>query len=232
MKTMMIAFNILLKGAERPPGYKTVHCHTIFDIKMDSLQRKARYVCGGHTTNPPENIVTFASVVSRESVRIAFTLAGLNGLNIETTDVSNAHLNAASRENLVTKCEPKFGSAHMGRWAFIVRALYGSTKSAAASWRAEIVALLQELGFVMCRADNDVMFRPECNANKVEVYKYVLVYSVDFLAVTLDPKSIIDIIDGKFKIKEGSTGQPTQYLGASITNLPSIMGRVVPGPGQ
>jgi Reverse transcriptase (RNA-dependent DNA polymerase) len=149
MKAMMIDFNILPKGAERPPGYETVHCHVIFDIKMDSLQRKARYVCGGHTTNPPENIVTFASVVSRKSVRIAFTLAALNGLNIETADVPNTYLNATSREKLVTKCGPEFGSASMGRWALIVRALYGS-KSAAASWRAAIVALLQELGFVMC----------------------------------------------------------------------------------
>jgi hypothetical protein len=69
----------------------------------------------------------------------------------------------------------------------------------------------------MCRADNDVMFRPGFNANKMEVYEYVLVYSDDFLLVALDPKSIIDMINGKFNIKEGSTGQPTQYLGASIT---------------
>jgi Reverse transcriptase (RNA-dependent DNA polymerase) len=183
---------------------------------MGSLQRKARYVCGGHTTSPPENIVTLASVVSRESVRIAFTLAALNGLNIESTDVSNAYLSATSREKLVTKCRPELSSSYMGRWALIVRALYGS-KSAAASWRAAIVALLQELGFVMCRADNDVMFRPGFNANKMEVYEYVLVHSDNFLVVALDPKSIIDMINGKFKIKEGSTGQPTQYLGASIT---------------
>ena len=115
----------------------------------------------------------------------------------------------------MTKCGPEFGPALVGRWALIVRALYGS-KSAAASWRAAIVALLTELGFVMCRADNDVMFRPGFNAEGMEVYEYVLVYSDDFLVVALDPKAIIDKIDGKFKIKEGSTGQPTQYLGATI----------------
>jgi hypothetical protein len=68
----------------------------------------------------------------------------------------------------------------------------------------------------MCQADNDVMFRPGFNAQGMEVYEYVLVYSDYFLVVALDPKSIIDKIDGKFKLKEGSTGQPTLYLGATI----------------
>jgi hypothetical protein len=68
----------------------------------------------------------------------------------------------------------------------------------------------------MCQADSDVMFRPGFNANGMEVYEYVLVYSDVFFVLTLDPKSIINKIDGKFKIKEGSTGQPTHYLGATI----------------
>jgi hypothetical protein len=87
MKAVMVAFKILEEGAERPVGYKKVHCHVVFDIKMGTLQRKAGYVCGGHTTNPAHEIQTYASVVSRESVRIAFTLAALNELNIQSADV-------------------------------------------------------------------------------------------------------------------------------------------------
>jgi hypothetical protein len=45
------------------------------------------------------------------------------------------------------------------------------------------------------------------------------VYSDDFLVLALDPTSIIDKIDGKFKIKEGSTGQPTQYIGATLAKF-------------
>jgi hypothetical protein len=48
MKAVMIAFKILDEGAERPVGYKKVHCHIMFDIKLRTLQRKARYVCGVH----------------------------------------------------------------------------------------------------------------------------------------------------------------------------------------
>jgi hypothetical protein len=212
----MVAFKILEEGADRPPGYEKVHCHIVFDIKMGTLQRKARYVCGGHTTNPSPEITTYASVVSRESVRIAFTLAALNGLNIQSADVSNAYLNAPSRERLITKCGPEFGPALQGRWAIIQRALYGS-KSAAASWRSSIIGLLEQLGFQMCRADNDVMMRAGFNDKGEDVWEYVLVYSDDFLVIAKDPGEIISEIDKRFKIKDGSTGEPTQYLGAKIS---------------
>jgi hypothetical protein len=81
-------------------------------------------------------------------------------------------LNAYSRERLITKCGPEFGPALQGRWAIIQRALYGS-KSAAASWRSAIIGLLQQQGFVMCSADNDVMLRPGFNSDGMEVYEYV-----------------------------------------------------------
>ena len=49
----------------------------VFDIKMDTYQYKARMVAGGHVTEPPASM-TYASVVSRDSVRIALTVAALN----------------------------------------------------------------------------------------------------------------------------------------------------------
>ena len=54
--------------------------HLVWDVKMD-LTRKARWVLDGHKTADPVGS-TYAGVVSRESVRIAFTYAALNGLNI------------------------------------------------------------------------------------------------------------------------------------------------------
>ena len=62
----------------------------IFDVKMlDSdgiFRRKARYVAGGHTTETPEAL-TYASVISRDLVRIALTLAALNGIDILACDI-------------------------------------------------------------------------------------------------------------------------------------------------
>jgi len=49
----------------------------ILDIKMEDLHRKSRLVAGGHMTDAPAT-TTFASVVSRETMQFAITLAGLN----------------------------------------------------------------------------------------------------------------------------------------------------------
>jgi len=64
----------------------------IFDVKMD-FTRKAIFVAGGHMTNPP-SAITYSSVVSRDSVRIAFLLAALNEIDLLATDIGNAYLNA------------------------------------------------------------------------------------------------------------------------------------------
>ena len=72
----------------------------IFDINMDGqFLRKARYVAGGHTNDPPSSI-TYSSVVSRDSVRIAFTLASLNDVEIRAADIGNTYLNAKCREKI------------------------------------------------------------------------------------------------------------------------------------
>lgn len=63
-------------------------------MKMD-FTRKARYIAGGHTTETPVGIC-YSSVVSRNSVRIAFLVAALNDLDILATDIGNAYLNAPS----------------------------------------------------------------------------------------------------------------------------------------
>ena len=57
------------------PVYQHTKCHMIVDIKIgENFRRKARLVGGGHTTTAPSSI-TFLSVVSSDSVRIALTIA-------------------------------------------------------------------------------------------------------------------------------------------------------------
>jgi hypothetical protein len=68
-------------GDDKVPGnYQFVHCHMVFDVKMD-LTCKARFVAGGHMTDPPKNM-TYSSVVSQDSIHIAFLIAALNDLDI------------------------------------------------------------------------------------------------------------------------------------------------------
>jgi hypothetical protein len=71
--------------------------------------RKARFVAGGHMTPPPSSM-TYSTVVTRESVRIAFLLATLNGLEVQAADISNAYLNAPCREKIWIVAGPEFGS--------------------------------------------------------------------------------------------------------------------------
>jgi hypothetical protein len=47
---------MLRNGGVVPPGYTEITCHMIFDIKMD-FTRKARFVAGGHLTDPPKESV-------------------------------------------------------------------------------------------------------------------------------------------------------------------------------
>ena len=61
-------------------GFQEIKCHVIFDVKMD-FTRKARYVAGGHMTEAPVALC-YSSVVSRDSVRIAFLVAALNDLDV------------------------------------------------------------------------------------------------------------------------------------------------------
>ena len=102
-------------------GYQEIECHTIFDVKTD-LTRKARFVVGGHLTETPASI-TYSSVVSRDSVRLAFLIATLNDLDIMACDVGNAYLNAPCREKLCFVAGPEFGS-QQGMIVKIVRGLY------------------------------------------------------------------------------------------------------------
>lgn len=81
----------------------------VFDVKMDGkFTRKARLVANGNETEPTKDL-TYSSVVSRDSVRIAFLFAALNDLDVLGCDVSNAYLNAPCREKLWIEAGAEFG---------------------------------------------------------------------------------------------------------------------------
>ena len=101
MRNVKIVFDILDNDSNIPIGYKFLTVHMIFDVKMD-FTRKARLVGGGHLTDEPSSL-TYSSVVSRDSVRIAFTIAALNDLDVLTADVGNAYLCAKPREKYYIK---------------------------------------------------------------------------------------------------------------------------------
>jgi len=135
-------------------GYQEIWCHMVFDIKMDGdLTCKVCFVARGHTTESPAS-TTYSSVVSRESICIAFTIAALNDLQVFAANVGNAYLNAPCREKIWTCAGKEFGSDE-GAVVIIVQALYG-LKTSGAAWHATFAQCLIEMGYVSSKADPDV----------------------------------------------------------------------------
>jgi hypothetical protein len=118
MKNFRIAFKILNGEESVPPTYQEIRCHMIFDVKMEDFRCKARFVAGGHTTVTPHEM-TYASVVSRESVRIALDLAALNDLDVEMADIENDYPTAPITEKVWTVLGPEFGD-YAGKRALVV----------------------------------------------------------------------------------------------------------------
>jgi hypothetical protein len=73
----------------------------------------------------PTKEVTFASVVSRDSIRLGFLVAALNNLEVLSTDISGAYLDAKAAEKVYTTAGKEFGPSKAGRQVLIVHALYG-----------------------------------------------------------------------------------------------------------
>jgi len=212
MKNNRLAFKVLEEEERVPMGYKWIKCHMIFDIKMD-FTRKARYVAGGHMTDPPSSI-TYSSVVSRNSVRIAFLLAALNDIDILAYEIGNAYLNATPREKVYTTAGPEFGAELQGRNILIVRALYG-LKSSGAAWRSHLANTLHHMGFTSSRADPDVWYRAAIKVDGMENYEYVLVYVDDLLVLSHQPDKIMKALEDFYRLKDGFA-KPDRYLEAQV----------------
>jgi Reverse transcriptase (RNA-dependent DNA polymerase) len=197
-------------------GYQEIKCHVIFDVKMD-FTRKARFVAGGHMTETPESM-TYSSVVSRDSIRIAFLIAGLNDLDVLAGDVTNAYLNAPCREKIWFEGKLETG-ADSGKVLVLTRALYG-LKSSGAAWRADLAGTLRDLGFTSTQADPDVWIK-----QMSDHYEMVLVYVDDILIFSRNPKQVMDDLGKLYEMKPESVREPELYLGANMEKVQLPDGR-------
>jgi hypothetical protein len=219
MKNVRPAFEVWEGPADKiSPGYQQIKCHLIFDVKMgENFRRKARFVAGGHTTEVPDSIITYSSVVSRDSVRIALTIAGLNGLQVMACDIQNAYLTADCREKIWTVAGPEFGS-EAGTIFLVKKALYG-LKSAGAAFRSLLADTLIDIGYKPTKADPDVWLRPVVKASGFEYYELVLCYVDDILCMSDDPKATLLDLTSVFKLKDDKIEPPDMYLGAQLGKM-------------
>ena len=212
-----IAFKVLSEGEKAPHEWHKVTGHMVFDVKMD-FTRKARWVLDGHKTPDPIGS-TYAGVVSRESVRIAFTYAALNDLDVCAADIRNAYLQAPSSQKDYIVCGPEFGLENVGKVALIHRALYGG-KSAGRDFRNHLRSCMKHLDFTSCPADPDVWMRPAKKSDGSLYYEYILLYTDDALVVGDNAETTLRHDLGRyFELKEKSIGPPKIYLGGTVRKV-------------
>jgi hypothetical protein len=179
----------------------------------ENFRRKARLVANGNQTEAPPTL-TYSSVVSRDSVRIALLIASLNELQLLACDIQNAYLTADCRERIYVIAGPEFGS-EAGSIMIIRKALYG-LKSSGAAFRAHLAETLYDLNYLPTKGDPDVWIRAATKPDGFKYYEMVLVYVDDILCVSHDPKATMAGIQATFKLKDDKIDKPEIYLGAQL----------------
>jgi hypothetical protein len=184
---------------------------------MDST-RKARFVAGGLTTDTP-GLITYSSVVSRDSVQLEFLIAGLNYLDVLAGDVTNAYLNALCREKSWFEGGVETGEDR-GKVLIVTRALYG-LKSSGAAWHADLAATLRDMNYSSSKAFPDVWIRSAATH-----YDMVLVYVDDILVFAKEPKVTMDKLGKLYELKPESVQEPDIYLWANMEKVQLPNGKV------
>ena len=118
--------------------------------------------------------MTYSSVVGRETVRIALTIAALNDLQVKAGNVMNAYVTAPCSKKIWNFLGKEFGK-DQGKKAIIVRALYG-LKSSGAAFHAHLADCMRIMGYTSFRGDNDLWMKPEIDPDEDKYYSYILCY--------------------------------------------------------
>ena len=168
-------------------------------------------------THTPDT-VTYASVVTRETVHITFTMVALHDLEVKAANVLNAYVMVPNHEKVWTVLGPECGD-DARKSAIIVRALYG-LKSAGASFRAHIAQCMQELVYCSRDADPDpwmkTQYKPE---DKLQYYSYILCDVDHKLCIHHDPDDVLNKLNGYVSLKPGSVTSSDMYLGTKLKHM-------------
>ena len=76
--------------------------HIIFEIKLDGFRRKARLLESVYMVKDTPAVVTYVSVVLRETVRISLTISDLNDLQVKASNFMNTVLTSPCDEKIWT----------------------------------------------------------------------------------------------------------------------------------
>jgi hypothetical protein len=152
-------------------------------------------------------------------VRIAFTYAALNSLDVFTADIRNAYLQAPSSQKDYIICGPEFGIENVGKIALIYRALYGG-KLAGNHFRNHLHSCMRHINFVSCPANPDVWMRPARQSDGSDYYECILLYTDDCLVLSENVEQVLRRDIGQyFALKKELIGPPKIYRGGSVRKV-------------
>ena len=188
MLNIAVAFEILPSGSKAPLGWRKVTDHLVYNVNMD-FTGKAHWVLDEYKT--PSHIgSTYAGVVSKETVRIAFIYAVLNGFDVFAADIMNAYLQAPSSQRDYVICGAEFELEHVGKVALIHRELYGG-KTAGRDFHNHLRTCMRHLNYTSCPADPDKWMCPTTKPDGSQYYFYILLYTDVALVIDCNAESVL-----------------------------------------
>ena len=190
-------------------SYQFAPLTLIFDVKQEDLRRKARLVAGGHVVDS-SMYESYSSVVQTRTIRILETIAMNEGLKFVTGDISNAFVQADTKENIYSIAGPEFGEKE-GSVVLIKKALYGLATSAR-QWSLTLGDAIRGMGFTPTRADPDLWIKKDETGGK---YEYIATYVDDIIIASQNPMKFIEVIKQKFPIRNIEE-MPDYYLGNNL----------------
>ena len=149
------------------------------------LTRKTRCVAGGHLTYPPSSM-TYASMVSRDNVRLSFLITALNNLYNLAGHIQNKNLNTMTREKVILSAGNEWKS-YQGKVVLIVIYLCG-LNSSSLTWRNHLSLILgNHFGFQSSFSHTNFWLKKATDKEGNEYYIYSIVYVDDFIIVDKYP---------------------------------------------
>ncbi len=201
-------------GRIRPPGYKQIRVHLVFDVKHDG-RLKARCVADGHLTDIPLESV-YSGVVTMRGARMVAYLADHFQLELYQTDIGNAYLEAKTSEKLYIIAGDEFGKERKGCVLVIHKALYG-LRTSGKQWHIRFSECLTAMNFFPSRGEPDIWMRKTKNKHGEDVYEYVAVYVDDLMMAMVDPEAFVLELKRKYQFKFKGTGPIEFHLGMNFT---------------
>ena len=194
------------------------HSKIIFSVKMNAEGEFVKYKCrlvfrGDRWVDHYKN-KTYSGTVKSESVRMLLAIAAAKGMNIATSDIKTAFLNAEIPHGqvIIMKRPAGMSDYDMPEYVKLKKCLYG-LPMAPAKFREHSHSALTDMHFTATISDPNVYRRKYEDGSSA----YIAVHVDDFLIITNNVSQRDDILEYLGKVYSINIDtNPTSYLGLHI----------------